>query len=234
MKNIHLIPTEKPSRLVKNINNELKLTIQTLPKDDEIGCYPQHIYITSNEKYNVRDEYVTDGIEVIKATPKLVNAQGLVSRRNWRKIILTTNQDLINDGVQAIDDEFLEWFVKNSSCEYVKLKDSKTVKEHIWDGTNDGEIIWEKEIIIPQEESKQETLEEAAENAFNILQKENPIVPDNHIWPFKLGYLKGAIWQAERMYSEEDMIEFAKYCNLKDDLSVRELLVIWFEQFKKK
>jgi hypothetical protein len=40
--------------------------------------------------------------------------------------------------------------------------------------------------------------------------------------------------QAERMYSEEDMIEFAKYCNLKDDLSVRELLVIWFEQFKKK
>ena len=37
----------------------------------------------------------------------------------------------------------------------------------------------------------------------------------------------------ERMYSEEDMIEFAKYCNLKDDLSVRELLVIWFEQFKK-
>jgi hypothetical protein len=29
-------------------------------------------------------------------------------------------------------------------------------------------------------------------------------------------------------------IAFAKYCNLKDDLSVREILTIWFEQFKKK
>jgi hypothetical protein len=36
------------------------------------------------------------------------------------KIILTTDQDLIKDGVQAIDDEFLEWFVKNPSCEEVE------------------------------------------------------------------------------------------------------------------
>lgn len=37
------------------------------------------------------------------------------------KIILTTDQDLIKDGIQAINDEFLEWFVKNPSCEEVKL-----------------------------------------------------------------------------------------------------------------
>jgi hypothetical protein len=54
---------------------------------------------------------------------------------------------------------------------------------------------------------KQLELEEAAENDFNILQEENPIVPDNHIWPFKLGYLKGAKWQADKMYTEEDMSE---------------------------
>ena len=42
-----------------------------------------------------------------------------------------------------------------------------------------------------------ESLEAAAERDFNILQKENPIVPDNHIWPFKLGYLKGAKRQAQ-------------------------------------
>lgn len=47
-----------------------------------------------------------------------------------------------------------------------------------------------------------ETLEEAAENDFNILQKENPIVPDNHIWPFKLGYSKGAKWQQEELEKE--------------------------------
>ena len=55
------------------------------------------------------------------------------------KIILTTDQDL--DGVQAIDDEFLEWFVKNSSCESVEIRytvdfNSKAV------------------IIIPKEEPK--------------------------------------------------------------------------------
>jgi hypothetical protein len=39
-----------------------------------------------------------------------------------RKIILTTDQDLIKDGVQPIDDEFLQWFVKNPSCESVEVK----------------------------------------------------------------------------------------------------------------
>jgi hypothetical protein len=89
----------------------------------------------------------------------------------------------------------------------------------------------------PQEEPKQETVEEAAEKDFNILQKENLIVPDNHIWPFKLGYLKGAKWQAERMYSEEDMIEYADYSwkfsndnRYKNPLSPKD----WFEHFKNK
>jgi hypothetical protein len=39
-----------------------------------------------------------------------------------KKIILTTDQDLIKDGVQSIDDEFLEWFVKNPSCEEVEIE----------------------------------------------------------------------------------------------------------------
>ena len=38
-----------------------------------------------------------------------------------KKIILTTDQELISDGVQPIDDEFLEWFVKNPSCEEVEV-----------------------------------------------------------------------------------------------------------------
>jgi hypothetical protein len=38
------------------------------------------------------------------------------------KIILTTDPNLIKEGVQAIDDEFLEWFVKNPSCEEVEVE----------------------------------------------------------------------------------------------------------------
>ena len=65
-----------------------------------------------------------------------------------KKIILTTDQDLIKDGVQAIDDEFLEWYVQNPSCEKVKV-----VKENL----HIGEVIDESypkgfldyKIIIP-------------------------------------------------------------------------------------
>jgi len=54
----------------------------------------RNLYITINGSFS-RDEYVTDGIEVIKATPKLVDAQGLLDRREWKKIALTTDPDLI-------------------------------------------------------------------------------------------------------------------------------------------
>ena len=69
-----------------------------------------------------------------------------------------------------------------------------------------------------------ETLDEAAESFVNNTRLRN----------YKVLFIEGAKWMQERMYSEEDMIAFAKYCNLKDDLSVREILTIWFDQFKKK
>ena len=80
-----------------------------------------------------------------------------------------------------------------------------------------------------------ETLEEALERLYpeNIIKLGNNTSYDAALIKRK-DFTDGAKWQAERMYSEEDMIAFAKYCNLKDDLSVRELLTIWFEQFKKK
>ena len=67
------------------------------------------------------------------------------------------------------------------------------------------------------------------------------------------GFIAGANWQAERMYSEEDMIDFAEFvatytdknrnvhrqmlhAKSKYDGAERtiDLLNIWFEQFKKK
>jgi hypothetical protein len=91
-----------------------------------------------------------------------------------------------------------------------------------------GNIIWEKEIIIPKEEPKQETLEEAAERFVNITRLKNP----------KSLFCEGAKWQQERMYSEEDMIEFHKWAFQKNrieesDKTTKELLLEWFERFKK-
>ena len=93
MKNIHTLPTEKSSRLY-SISKTLILSPLSTKHENNIG---RHIYITSDDKF-VKDEYITDGIEVIKSTPKLVDAQGLVNRRDWKKIILTTDQDLIKIG----------------------------------------------------------------------------------------------------------------------------------------
>jgi hypothetical protein len=145
------------------------------------------MYITTDSKF-VRDEYITDGIEVMKATPKLVDAQGLVDRRDWKKIIITTDPELIKEGVQSIDDEFLEWFVKNPSCEEVETERFYTMSQSTYSGI-EYEIIYPKKNFycgdevdygeqcdfqcdrcvdatgvdygyLPKEEPKQETLEE--------------------------------------------------------------------------
>ena len=82
-------------------------------------------------------------------------------------IILTTNKLLIKDGVQKIDDEFLEWFVRNPNCEFINVEE-KTPDEievelniHGHDiGLTDREFDeWVNnggqlyKIIIPKEES---------------------------------------------------------------------------------
>jgi hypothetical protein len=119
MENIHLLATSKPSRLYYfGSSPELRLTkYPNLFRVFERST--QHLYITSDERFKV-NEYITDNIEVIKATPKLTDAQGLVGRRNWRKIILTTDTDLIKDGIEVIPDEFIKWFIQNPSCKYVQ------------------------------------------------------------------------------------------------------------------
>ena len=62
-----------------------------------------------------------------------------------------------------------------------------------------------------------------------------------YIRPFKLGFIKGTKWQAERMYSEEDMINFAHFyfkeefnSTIQTNKSTKELLSEWFERNKKK
>jgi hypothetical protein len=111
------------------------------------------MYITTDSKF-VKDEYITDGIEVIKATPKLVNAQGLVDRRDWKKILMTTDPELIKDGVHPIGEDFLRWFVLNPSCKNVEVVTEQYTQNYHKD-------IWydRYKIIIPKEEQKQHLID---------------------------------------------------------------------------
>jgi hypothetical protein len=155
MKNIHLILTDKPSRLFI-AENDIEMFI--LSDKYELGnklCKNQNIYITSDEEIKQGD-WVYNIVSKTKFKAKeelidLINDPNVTLTTN-KKIILTTDQDLIKDGVQAIDDEFLEWFVKNPSCKRVEVN-KKWNEERIVGGKDIGDYSYK--IIIPQEEPKQ-------------------------------------------------------------------------------
>jgi hypothetical protein len=118
MKNIHVLPTEKPSRIRigNNGNFVFGLTQNSITSKND-SYTNQHIYITSDEYIGL--SYYLDGNLVRKGV--IDDKEYWEVRKDYKKIILTTDQDLIKDGAQSIDDEFLEWFVKNPSCERIEV-----------------------------------------------------------------------------------------------------------------
>ena len=264
MKNIHISPTYKLSQFIQTDKGILR----------------------------VANNFTKSDLDFIQA--KFVNINITNDDEEDKKIILTTDKDLIKDGVQAIDDKFLEWFVKNPSCESVEIEKMFNVvqftsREFIYkiiipkefemyedlygkyvklNDRFETEHIWNKELAlknkgkwIPKEESKcfnckgtiskegicfcnrekpkQETLEEASER-FAVNQY--PYLDEFEKKFIKDDFIKGAKWQQERMYSEEDI---ALAFNEGQAYSVTGKLVDgkewakthkkeWFEQFKKK
>ncbi len=140
MKNIHVLPTNKPSSLCIN------------------GKNGNHIYITSDEKPKTGDWSVYQNDKIHKCMQDIVGD-------TFKKIILTTDQDLIADGVQPIADEFLEWYVNNPSCEQVEVEIETTSiqlpQQQLSENSYDLAFRWINKkvykIIIPKEEPKQET-----------------------------------------------------------------------------
>ena len=150
MKNIYLLPTDKPSRLhLWTDENGTRSALCGLEYSHTRNT--QHIYITSDKEITGFE----NNIWVIKGQRVFLwqNTMALVSNNKPRKIILTTDQDLIKDGVQAIDDEFLEWFVKNPNCEFVKASELRFFDP---DTNESAHCKWEYD--LPQEENELEVL----------------------------------------------------------------------------
>jgi len=138
MKNLYLLPTDKPSRLIKSQDNDFVYLNTNAPNwfENNLKTIKQNLYITSDGE--IKEGYYFD-LDVNKVLKYPI---GCYNKGN-KKIILTTDQDLIKDGVQAIDDKFLEWFVNNQSCESVEVK--------CYSKFNDGDFT-DYKIIIPKEE----------------------------------------------------------------------------------
>jgi hypothetical protein len=151
-KNIFVLPTENPSKLYKS--RTIGYVLYDEPKTYIFKNQGQNIYITSSEKpkegeYGLGFAEGTQSPFIFKHDGSNVAKLNALCE-NTQKIIITNDEDLIKNGVQAIDDEFLEFFVKNPSCKEVEVYDDENI-------TDDGLNIYSTyKIIIPKEESKQD------------------------------------------------------------------------------
>jgi hypothetical protein len=253
MKNIHVIATDKPSRLYywkgnDTYNSQFRLRkIAGFCDFNQNDTVNQNIYITDESKIEDGDWYYDSNLNKIKKALEVESDRIYYTRYHCtiptkaKKIILTTDQDLIADGIQVIDDEFLEWFCKNSDCEFVKIENYK------WsDYPLNYKIIipftrkidtcynFNKEIGCVQTDCRCEKEEPKQENC---------CTPSNQIKRYKdcigcdrkpkqeteleeaaenysnnklskLGFISGAKWQAGKSYSDEEVI---KLLNKRED-----------------
>ena len=138
MKNIHILPTEKGTG--------------SLAKSPKTTFYITNNYnrgISDHIDYNIcitNDEVIKDGDWYLDTfNTQRIKANEFLDHKHYgnacKKIILTTDSQLIADGVQYINDEFLEWFVKNPSCEEIEVKLTLNII-----------FGYQYKIIIPKEE----------------------------------------------------------------------------------
>ena len=239
MKNIHLIPTDKPSRLYSKDGRHILDTTMAIDWYISSACYkPQNIYITYDEKPKSGDwilDIKDNSVWVLQIQPN-------TDLSKYRRIILTTDPELINNGVQGIDDEFLNWYVNNPGCEYVEVDKN-------WNYPLDKS--WEYKIIIPKEEpktytvddyfndefpkekSKKETLEEVAEKfAETYFNRDETSMRNSTI-----SFIDGAKWQAKEMYSEQEVFNLIMDFFMEKDSKYTAnpvMVADWFEKNKKK
>jgi hypothetical protein len=222
MKNIHLIKTNKPSRLGRFVDtgNLFIRTDNDIPRGENV-----EIYITSDEEIKEGDWCLSKLNEVVKFGKKFTTPL-------YKKIILMKNDQLIQDGVQAIDDKFLEWFVKNPDCERVEVELFPKFSNNLYG------------IIIPQEEPKQSTMDkDSIDKFFDSLsdeelkekwnkynkhsEQENSVTISEFIENIKhkteleevaerLTYNDNLSWEND--YAKESFIQGAKYQAEKDKI----------------
>lgn len=150
MKNVYILPTDKEGILIYN--------------KKENRLIESHIYITSND--NIEEGFwVIYDQKYVKKADITFNKPGMSWHvLNTNKIIFTTDPNLIADSVQSLDNEFLEWILKNPNCEEVEVVED--IKYFNMDELRERYVkglpylYSEKisyKIIIPKEEPKQES-----------------------------------------------------------------------------
>jgi hypothetical protein len=142
----------------------------------------------------------------------------IYSKERCKKIILTSDKDLISDNVQPIDNDFLEWFTKNSTCKFVNTELYNAY----------GIDNWKYLITIPEDFcSNPETIEEVAER----LAKD---AYDKGLKFSIVDFIEGIKCQQKRSHSNEEVLDLLKLLKIECGIyEGRSDIEEWFSEFRK-
>lgn len=227
MKNIVLLPSNEKTRLVRVFTDALRENF-VLKLDTEVNdSFKEYVnlYIISYDDnlelggYHFNSKY---GDELQKT-----NQRDIDSRKYWEavdyyisKILLTTDLELVKDGIQEVPESFLNWFLENPSCEYVELKQEKLHPGEVMDDSYPKDFL-DYQIVFQNGESLIDAANEYAKNDYT---KSYDFSSDTLIEAFT----EGANWQSQRMYSKEELKNIAIWAfgfYRRNDLSDDELEV---------
>ena len=230
MKNLHVLPTDCPSRLRYNIKTRI-WELDEFPKYHTDIKSTHNIYITSEEEikegdYVVQINFEKTNTQVIKCETefqtKIANSKDGSFSKN--KIILTTDSYLIKDGVQEINDTFLEWFCsKNGKVGYIESKQGRTCTNNCSVVCGECQIFDKKPITNLEKLLFPELVAELVGYYKNTQLVEKP---------------KEVVEKTTKMYSEEevktiinDIVE--KHCTYFRQETKDSVKLEWFKKFKK-
>ena len=216
-----------------------KMYYNRTPKEPRTPCY-QLILISLEDKFEVED-IVCDGIKIMNATPKIVNAQHLIDRREWRKVIATQPQlspeylqqaisEYNNGGMKDVEIEMEEYTDGNGMYRNGKLFQPRL--------TNDF-------VTIVNTMKAEEKLQQAANIHADNYYDKNDSEQFTHWCNRQSNFLAGAkspesleYWkEKEKLYTEDEVKEyvFMAYNLRTTDGCVRSTnsFIDWFNQHKK-
>ena len=125
MKNIYLLKTDKKSRLCVTTepvgeydplnpqfnSHKVKWLLYDEPRGSNKRIFAINIYITNDEE-PTKGDWVYSLRGFVGKFGEFENSYF----KECKKIILTTDKMLVDDGVEQITDDFLTWFTKNQDC----------------------------------------------------------------------------------------------------------------------
>jgi hypothetical protein len=250
MKNIYSVISDNPTRLSNTHDGNLVLDDTRYLKDY------QNLYIISADE--IKDCYVLN-----TRTLEVYFSKGWYGfQRNTKRIILTTDQTLIDTGIQKIDGEFLQWYVGNSDHDFVEVTYDKDVFPYGVETANGWgwyviKIPQNKTVVdemVPEvlHEGKELTTAEvmgARSNAYDFINFDKSpeeetlskvkfvLSANNDAQAIRLIEQYG-VYRVEKMYSDDDVLNLLyRYQEYIEECTDRPLISIdpknWFVNNKK-